>query len=175
MFALSVSGCGVLSPAAPTEKARARDAVLGPGNVVEFKNANGSGRIVYVSDFVRRYEIGGASYDVTLVQRDKEFMHRTGIYNPGASWGPLWMRDEPRFVVDESVMRFPTMAHAVKYFKQGAAQKKWVSNESGLALGYVESPGRYQVNVSLFKCYVGGKLMTRMPKQFRNPGFVRLR
>lgn len=175
MSVLSISGCGVPSAGVPVENARAHDAVLAPGNVIEFRNSNGSGRIVYVSDFVRRYEIGGDSHELTLVQRKEEFMHRAGIYNPGESWGPLSMRNSPRFVLDESVLRFSTMDEAVRFFRMGAAQSKWVSNGSGLVIGYVETPGRYQISVDLYKCYVDGKLMTTMPKQFRNPGFVRLR
>ena len=151
----------------------ANPVVLSPGDVIEFKNPNGSGSIRYVSDFVRQYEIGGATYDIKLIQRPEEFMHRSGIYNPGESWGPLAMRNAPRFVVDESILRFASNEDAVKFFKMGAEQDKWVCNDSGLALAYVETPGRHQINVSLFKCYLNGKLMKTIPKQFRNPGFVR--
>lgn len=174
MMVFSISGCGVLPAVTTTEEARAHDAVLAEGDVVEFRTPNGVGRIIYVSEFVRRYEIGGDSYEVTLVQRDEEFMHRAGIYNPGESWGPLWMRSAPRFVVDESVVRFSKMEEAVTFFRYGADTTKYVSSESGLVLGYEETPGRYQVNVSLYKCYVNGKLMKSMPKQFRYPGYVRL-
>lgn len=107
----------------PDLHVRAHDAVLSAGDVVEFKNPNGAGRIIYVSEFVRRYEIGDSSYDVTLVQRDEESLYRTGIYNPGQSWGPLWMRNAPRFVVDESVVHFPSIDEAVNFFRLGYRQK----------------------------------------------------
>jgi hypothetical protein len=151
------------------------DAVLSQGEFVEFENPNGKGRIVYVSDFIRRYEIDGVSYNVKLIQRDRESLHRNGIYNPGESWGPISMKNAPRFVLDESILRFSTIEDAVKFFKLGHREFKWVFNKSGLALAYMETPGRHQINISLFKCYLNGKPMSTLPKQFHNPGFVRLR
>ena len=155
----------------------AHDAVLSAGQEVIFENPNGSGKIIYLSDFLRRYEISGGSYEVELTQRPEEWRHQKGIYNPGESFGPLRLEDEApsRFVVQESEVRFSTSEECNRFFKEGAAYHKWVSNDQGLVLGFDLSPGRDQVNVSLFRCYIAGKLMKSLPHQFRYAGYVKLR
>ena len=162
----------------PTESANApaHDTVMSAGQVVVFQTPNGAGKISCVSDFIRRYDISGCSYDVELVQRDEEWRHKKGIYNPGETWGPLQLTDAKpsRFVVDESVVRFRTNEECERFFKEGAAYEKWVGGDNGLVLGFFLSPGRDQVNVSLYKCYISGKLMRRLPSQFKYPGFVRV-
>ena len=149
---------------------------MSSGQVVVFKNPNGAGKITYVSDFVRRYEINGVSYAVELVQRNKVFDYRNGIYNPGEAWGPLPLADAApsRFVVDESIVRFSTNEECERFFKEGAAYEKWVGGENFLVLGFILSPGRDQVNVSLYRCYIAGKLMRQLPSPFKYPGFVRV-
>jgi hypothetical protein len=153
-----------------------RDTVMSAGQVVVFQNPNGAGKIAYVSDFTRRYEINGGSYDVRLVQREKVFEHRNGIYNPGETWGPLPLKDatSSRFVVEESIVRFNTNEECERFFKEGAAYEKWVGGDSGLVLGFLLSPGRDQMNVSLYRCYIAGRLMRQMPSKFEYPGFVRV-
>lgn len=152
------------------------DTVMSAGQVVVFQNPNGAGKIAYVSDFIRRYEINGGSYDVRLVQRKKVFENRNGIYNPGETWGPLPLEDArpSRFVVEESIVRFGTNEECERFFKEGAAYEKWVGGDNGLVLGFLLSPGRDQMNVSLYRCYIAGRLMRQMPSKFKNPGFVRL-
>lgn len=154
----------------------AHDTVMSVGQVVVFQNPNGNGKITYVSDLIRRYEINGDSYEVRLVQRKKVFEHRNGIYNPGEKWGPLPLEDAipSRFVVEESIVRFGTNKECERFFKEGATYEKWVGGDNGLVLGFFLSPGRDQMNVSLYRCYIAGKLMQKMPSKFEYPGFVRV-
>lgn len=173
---VAVAGCHSLTfnPSSGME-IRARNSVLSPGDVIEFKNPNGEGRIFFVSDFVRRYEILGVSYNVNLIQRSEEFMHRKGIYNAGESFGSLGLRSSPRFVVDESAVEFSSDEEMFKFLKQGANYHKWVfDSHCGLLLGYLETPLRKQIDVSLYKCYLNGKLLKAIPKKFSHPGYVRL-
>lgn len=176
---VSFSGCSLMETMKPTEaiEMKAYHAVMTAGQEVNFENPNGSGKISYVSDFMRRYEINGRIYDVNLVQRSKEFDHRNGIYNPGETWGPLPLADgvPSRFVVDESEIRFNTNEECDRFFKEGAAYEKWVCNNQGLVLGFDLSPSRDQVNVSLYRCYIAGELMKALPPQFQHAGYVRLR
>ena len=104
------------------------------------------------------------------------FENRNGIYNPGETWGPLPLEDAipSRFVVEESIVRFGTNEECERFFKEGAAYEKWVGGDNGLVLGFLLSPGRDQMNVSLYRCYIAGRLMRQMPSKFKNPGFVRL-
>jgi len=173
------AGCSTQKPMGRigSDKIPAHDTVMSAGQVVLFKNPNGAGKITYASDFVRIYEINGNSYEVELVQRSKEFQHLNGIYNPGDTWGPLSISDAvpSRFVVDESEVRFNTNEECDRFFKEGAAYEKWVGGSQGLALGFMLSPGRDQVNVSLYRCYIAGKLMQALPRQFQHPGYVRFR
>jgi hypothetical protein len=159
------------------QAAISHDAVMSAGEEVVFKNPNGSGKIIYVSEFVRRYEMNGNFYNVELVQRAKAFDHRNGIYNPGETWGPINIGDgvPSRFVVDESELRFSTMAECSRFFKEGAAYEKWVSNDQGLVLGFDLSPERDQVNVSLYRCFIAGKRIKGMPAQFKHAGFVHIK
>lgn len=172
------SGCNIQKPISRnlSDRLSARDTVMLAGQTIVFKNPNGTGKITYVSDFTRRYEIAGSSFNVELVQRAEEWRHKRGIYNPGETWGPLMLADATpsRFVVDESVVRFSNNEECERFFKVGAAYEKWVSGENGLVLGFDSSPGRDQVNVSLYRCYVAGKLMRQMPSKFEYPGFVHL-
>ncbi len=60
-----------LSSCSGPEASKARKAygtALKPGEVLEFKNPNGSGKVHWVSEFQRRYDVLGGSSDVTLVQ-----------------------------------------------------------------------------------------------------------
>ena len=178
LVAIFLLGCHFSKPMSPTgsEKIPAHDTVLSAGQVVTFRNPNGAGKIKYFSDFKRIYEIEGNSYKVELVQRSKEFQHLKGIYNPGETWGPLPLSDSApsRFVVDESEVHFATTEECERFFKEGAAYEKWVGGTQGLALGFMLSPGRDQVNVSLYRCFVGGKLMKSIPVQFLHTGYVKL-
>lgn len=171
-------GCALrgAKPAAAAH-VKAHHTVLRPGQVVTFKNGNGSGEIFYVSDFVRRYEIEGVPYDVTLVQRNKEFRHQSGIYNPGESWGFLNFNDQwiSRFVVEESVVDFQSMKECKVFLREGAQYYKWVGNEQGYVLGFSVSPGRDQANVSFYRMSLRGKLLRTLPKEYRYDGYVRVK
>ena len=160
-----------------TQGTIAHDSVMSAGQEVVFKNPNGSGKITYISEFIRRYEVNGSSYNVDLIQRPEEWRHQKGIYNPGESFGQLNLSDgvPSRFVVQESEVRFDTPEESSRFFREGAAYHKWVSNDQGLVLGFDLSPGRDQVNVSLYRCFIAGKLMKEMPAQYKYRGFVRVK
>jgi len=127
-------GCGIFISEISSKK-QSKNAVLSLGDVIEFKNPNGCGRIICTSEFTRRYEIEKSAFNVKLIQRDKESLYRTGLYNPGESWGSPSIRSSPRFVLDESVLRFQTMVDAAAFFKLGHREEKWVFGHFGLAIG----------------------------------------
>lgn len=174
---LSTGCCAIKNMNSRTNQSQeAHNTVMSSGQEVVFENPNGAGKIIYISDFVRRYVIDGRSFDVELVQRPREWRHQTGVYNPGESWGPLLLNDAKasRFVVEESELRFNTNEECDRFFKEGASYAKWVSGDQGLVLGFASSPGRDQVNVSLYRCFISGKPMKSLPSEYQYAGFVRL-
>lgn len=152
----------------------AHHGVLRRGDEVEFKNPNGKGSIAFVSDFERRIRIDGAIYHVTLSQRSKEFRHQQGLYNPGyPSARPQEITMQPhRVVMEESELNFDSKEECEAFFKEGANYLKWVGNNDGIALGFMTTPARDQINLSLYRTYINGNLMTTIPKQYRHPGNV---
>jgi hypothetical protein len=156
---------------------KAHHAVIGKGQEVTFKNPNGSGKIRYVSEFVRQYEIEGKTHDVEMIQRTEEFTYRNGLYNPAASLAIFHLYDSSlsRYVVDESEINFPSMKECKKFLQEGAEDVKWVGNDQGLVVGFDMVPERYQVSVSLFRIRVKGKLLKGVPQEFRYPGYVRIK
>jgi len=157
----------------PDSNRLAKDAVLGPGEWVEFKNPNGSGTATYVSEFARQYDVFEESHKVKLVQRPEKFRHQAGLYNPGSSYS-IGAPRQVRFVVQESTAHFEKPEEVEIFLREGSRNNKWVSNGDGYVLGYSNSPSRGQVNLNLFRFYLNGKLLRSIPKQHRYPGFVRI-
>ena len=110
-------GLGVtLSSCSGPDAAKGRKAygtALQPGEVLEFKNPNGSGKVHWVSEFHRRYDVLGGSSDVTLVQRPEEWNHQRGICRPGE--GSHW----PRFVVEDSEAHFSSLHEVDAFLTEG--------------------------------------------------------
>lgn len=159
-----------------TSDAEAHHTVLASGQQAVFRNANGSGKIIWISNFVRRYEIDDTAYDVRLTQRLEEFRNQKGIYNPGESWGWLNPSDDriSRFVVEESELNFKSMSECRNFMGEGADYYQWVCGPNGLVLGFFLSPGRDQANVSLFRVSINGVPLQALPESYRHPGNVRI-
>ncbi len=157
----------------PTAKGPAKHAVLQPGQVLEFKNSNGSGAICYVSDFVRTYDIFGERHTVQLMQRTSKFRRLEGIYNPGQNYS-IGRRPKIRFVVDESIVHFDQADQIGQFLQEGSSIEQWVCNSDGYVVGHFFSPSRNQVNISLYRIFLNGKPVKSIPNRYRHSGYVRL-
>jgi hypothetical protein len=174
-FILASASCSFDGPNAGIPVS-ARDAVLSPGESVTFNNPNGFGILRYVSPFEREAVIDGETYRFKMIQRPKEFMYQSGLYNPGESWGWLNTGDRrlSRIVAAESVIRFRSLEEARVFFKEGGGYLKWVTNGDGLVLGFLTSPGRDQINIDLYRASLNGKPLRSLPRGMSYPGSLRL-
>lgn len=139
--------------------------VMRQGDVIEFSNPNGSGTVSFSAPFLRVYVIDGKSYTVRLEQRPKEFRGQKGIYSPGVRASKSSV-DSKRFVVEESTINFDSKQDMLDFLDQGGDYFKWVSNNQGYALGFLRSQDRNQINVSLFRFYLQGKVIREIPQKF---------
>jgi len=146
------------------------ETVLKKGDVLYFANPNGIGSITYVSPFVRKYTVNEQSYVVRLRQREEEFRRQRGIYSPGEQASG---RPPMRFVVEESIVRFHSLREINEFLDEGRDYFKWVSNNEGYVVGHLFAPERNQVNVSLYRFYLNGIPLSRVPANF--PGHVVVR
>jgi hypothetical protein len=130
---------------------------------LSFNNPNGSGAAKYVSPFKREYTFGRETpQTIELFARPSRFMGTLGIYNPGERWAGS-LNANARLVAVESEVHFGSMDELRKFLYEGSAIQKWVYNQEGYVVGYFESPGREQRNLTLYRYFIKGKPARFLP------------
>ncbi len=173
LAACAVMSCGVAG-SAPDEGKPPRMNLLSEGQEIAIRNPNGAVRVRWVSAFVRAYEIDGKTYEVELVQRPREFRYQKGLYSPGAghSRETQGKAAPVRFVVEESELHFTDAGQIAPFLREGAEYFKWVSNNEGYLAGFCKVAEREQINVSIFRMYLNGRIVRKLDGEFRYHGAV---
>lgn len=140
------------------------ETVLGVGESLLFKNANGNGTVSYLSLFERKYELNnGIKRKISMIAQTNRFLGKRGLYEPASRFFYEFWKPNPRMVVSEARIYFDTLETAQKYMHQGSAINDWVYSDEGYVLGYFEIPLRNQVNITLYRYYIDGKPAIKMP------------
>lgn len=139
--------------------------VLNKNQWVRFKNPVGDGLIEYVSSNKRHFHFNsGVDRTIKMTIREKRFQGKLGLYYAGNRWFfEVWKPDD-RIVAEEAQLYFESLQEALEFLKQGSAISEWVWNEQGYVVGYWVSAQRKQVNISLYRFYLGEQPLTDLPE-----------
>lgn len=133
------------------------EVVLAPNMSIAFFNKFGRGSIVYVAPLKRRYVIEGTvDKTVTMIPRAERFLGELGIYNP-AERSIFSLDRSLRIVTREAELHFVSVTEAQRQLREGSEVFDWVYNSQGYVVGYGTDPKRSQINVTLYRFFIGGK------------------
>lgn len=128
--------------------------VLKPGMVVNISNPSGDVAVGFISETKRMIRTPAVSKVINVIPREEEFRGKKGVYNPGQQFG---MGDLPmRIVYIESELYFDSKSEANSFAVEGSNLFKWVGNDQAYVGGWFISPGRNQINVTVYRYFVNG-------------------
>jgi hypothetical protein len=102
----------------------------------------------------RRYRFARFDFEVELKPRDVSFTDRGVTYNGAWAQGGL-PGGSGRYVVREEQVHVATCEAAAAWFHDEAATMRWAVNADGVVVGWAVVPDRRQVNVSIYRVFVG--------------------
>ena len=146
------------APAQPSLTANHR-VVLGPGESLEFRNKNGHVRWEYDRILHRKLYIDGLIYSVEMIPRDEPYDRLPGatgfgIIQPASRWG-AGPASSPRIVAVEETLILDSQDRVGVLLSSGSNVYDWVHTDDGLIAGYFKSPGRNQINITIYQLVVG--------------------
>ncbi len=165
-LSMLINSCSNAMPAG----GKVEENVISSGESIIIKNKNGEISYSYSGETKRRIIVDGNSNEIEMIARSKRFRGKLGLYNPGERWLSSGA-DDARIVVVEGEMHFDTMKDALAYLKQGSEIMDWQSNDQGYVGGFLKSPERNQINITIYRYYLDGKPITTLP---RGGGSVRV-
>lgn len=158
LLLLVAMGCGRTPLATPSADGGADpNAVLGVGDLFEFRNSNGTMRIRADSHKERTYTWDGVSRSAALYSRTEPWHGALGLYFPGP--GNHWAdhKGVSRGVLTEQTRDFASIAEFSGWFIE---MKEWYDakcSPDGLVAGWTINLSRRELNVELWRVTIQGE------------------
>lgn len=163
-FCLLMGGCIILE--SPLINGEPAETVLSHGQSIMLSTSEGVITCDYISLLRRKYTWNGYSRAISLTPRDIRWYGALGIYSDGfilsSSSFPFQKAGQvSRIVAQESELNFNSLEDFVKW-----RDNSWLDlafNSDGYGGGWKISPSREQLNVDIWRIYIGGKPPKNLP------------
>lgn len=133
------------------------EAAVSPNTIITLTDQNRDMRIKGEGLFVRSYISIGHTNTVTLSPRNKRYYGSRGLTYSGAWDGE---RGINRAIVNEGQQHFCSEYEALFWLSHGWNNSSGIDlvyTQDGLAVGYVETVQRRQINIDVWQVYINGK------------------
>lgn len=144
-----------------TEQQNVKETVLKVGKNISFPTKTGNVTISAMSGNVRELQWDGIVRKIECVPRPKRWYGKLGIYNTNERIKSH--NGISRVLYEEAVRAFDSKSAALDWLRQPFNSNYLRYNKTGLAIGWLITPEREQLSISVLQIVVRGKIPSDLP------------